>query len=94
MYGEDTTLYFYDTWIPKPGIRELVKTFYIFSAGETKTSVSLALGGVAPNNTGSGSPRISADGTRIVFSATSSNLVADDTNNRQDVFSVPNPLLP
>ena len=38
--------YFYDTWIPKPGIRDLVKTFYIFSAGETNTSVSLVLGGV------------------------------------------------
>lgn len=48
--------------------------------------------GFTPPNSGSGGPRISADGSRIVFSSTATNLVENDTNARADVFSVANPL--
>ena len=53
--------------------------------------VSFGLGFTPPNNECSG-PRISPDGSRIVFSSSASNLVENDTNARADVFSVANPL--
>ncbi len=55
--------------------------------------LSVALDGAALNNF-AGTPAISQDGTRIVFSGTASNLVAGDNNNRQDVFSIANSFLP
>ncbi|MBX3169352.1 MAG: PD40 domain-containing protein [Candidatus Eremiobacteraeota bacterium] len=53
--------------------------------------VSWGLGFTPPNGR-CGSPRISADGSRIVFASQATNLVENDTNNRQDIFSVANPL--
>ncbi len=49
------------------------------------TIVSAAASGVIGNGE-STQPSISADGSRIAFASTSSNLVSGDTNNVQDVF--------
>jgi Tol biopolymer transport system component len=47
--------------------------------------VSVGLGG-APANGTSSVPDISADGKRVAFQSTASNLVPDDTNGKPDVF--------
>jgi Tol biopolymer transport system component len=47
--------------------------------------VSQALGGSVANGD-SGEAQLSADGQAVVFSALASNLVANDTNERQDIF--------
>jgi Tol biopolymer transport system component len=52
--------------------------------GQT-TLVSVSTSGVQ-GNTGSERPVISADGRYVAFSTESSNLVADDTNGRYDVY--------
>ena len=53
---------------------------------QTTTRVSVASDGTQANNL-SLAPRISADGTVVVFHSFASNLVADDTNNAADVFA-------
>lgn len=53
----------------------------------TTTRVSLAPGGVQPNN-GSYSPSISADGRYVAFLSDATNLVAGDTNVSRDAFVV------
>jgi Tol biopolymer transport system component len=40
----------------------------------------------AQGNRGSNTPSISKDGTRVAFTSAATNLVANDTNNRTDVF--------
>jgi cysteine-rich repeat protein len=52
----------------------------------TTTRVSVGAGGVQGNNL-SLAPRISADGSVVVFHSFASNLVAGDTNNVPDVFA-------
>ena len=52
----------------------------------TTTRVSVGPGGVESDNL-SLAPRISADGTVVVFHSFASNLVAGDTNNVTDVFA-------
>lgn len=51
----------------------------------TTTRVSVATGG-AQGNGNSDAPRISADGTLIVFESLATNLVASDTNAKSDLF--------
>ena len=51
----------------------------------TTTRVSVASGGAAGNDT-SYSPAVSADGRYVAFLSAASNLVAGDTNSRDDVF--------
>ena len=51
----------------------------------TTTLVSVDSGG-AQGNGDSFSPSLSADGTKVAFQSNATNLVASDTNNRQDVF--------
>lgn len=50
----------------------------------TTTVVSVPPTGAA--DASSSDPRISADGTRVVFSSSASNLVADDANENVDIF--------
>ena len=51
------------------------------------TLVSKSVGGTIGNNL-SVNPVISADGTKVAFQSNASNLVAGDTNGRQDIFVV------
>lgn len=51
----------------------------------TQRRVSLGPGGVE-TNLASSDPRISGDGSRVLFASEASNLVAGDTNGRTDVF--------
>lgn len=51
------------------------------------TRISLGPGGVEGDST-SAFPRISADGSRVIFHSTASNLVAGDTNGFADIFFV------
>ena len=60
--------------------------------GQPKHQLDTGIGGAAPNGT-SGAASVSADGHKAVFCSTSTNLVAGDTNNAQDVFLV-DPLNP
>ena len=53
---------------------------------QTTTRVSVGPGGVEANNL-SLAPRISGDGSVVVFHSFASNLVANDTNNVPDVFA-------
>jgi Tol biopolymer transport system component len=53
--------------------------------GET-TRVSVGPGGVQGNDWSYWWPAISADGRRVAFQSKASNLVAGDTNDREDVF--------
>jgi Tol biopolymer transport system component len=53
--------------------------------GTTKR-VSLTSGGGAPDPGGCFDPALSADGTRVAFSARATNLVPGDTNGQYDVF--------
>ena len=50
------------------------------------TRVSTDSSGVQGNGSANTLPRISGDGEHVVFTSAASNLVADDTNNRFDVF--------
>ena len=52
---------------------------------QTITRVSVATGGVQANGASS-APDISGDGRLVVFYSPADNLVANDTNNRSDVF--------
>jgi hypothetical protein len=52
----------------------------------TTTRVSTDSTGAQSTGGNSLAPSISADGTRVAFSSTASNLVASDTNGQQDVF--------
>ncbi|MBY0260554.1 Hint domain-containing protein, partial [Methylobacterium sp.] len=52
----------------------------------TTTRVSTDSTGAQSTGGNSLAPSISADGTRVAFSSTASNLVAGDTNGQQDVF--------
>ncbi|WP_257388226.1 hypothetical protein [Tahibacter caeni] len=54
-------------------------------AAGTQRRVSIGPGG-AEANLGSSDPRISGDGSRVLFASTASNLVAGDTNAKPDVF--------
>lgn len=55
--------------------------------GATTVLISRASGALgAPGSTGGGQPSISADGSKVVFSSDSPNLVTGDTNGSQDVF--------
>ncbi|HWH44490.1 MAG TPA: thrombospondin type 3 repeat-containing protein [Thermoleophilaceae bacterium] len=54
-------------------------------SGGTTTLVSATPGG-APGNGASGPAMVSADGTKVAFASTASDLVAGDTNGRSDVF--------
>jgi hypothetical protein len=56
----------------------------VLASGVT-TVVSVSGSGV-PGNKASTDPTLSADGTRVGFSSTATNLVAGDANNRSDVF--------
>ena len=51
----------------------------------TKTQVSVGVGGTNPNGA-SGAPAISADGRFVAFESTATNVVANDTNNRADIY--------
>ncbi|MCW2282821.1 VCBS repeat-containing protein [Rhodoblastus acidophilus] len=61
-----------------------------YSSDGSITLVSTAADGTLGNNSGNSSgswiPRFSPDGTKISFESNSSNLVAGDANNDQDVF--------
>ena len=53
----------------------------------TTARVNLGLGGAAPNAASwGGAPALSSDGRFVVFGSQASNLVAEDLNNRTDVF--------
>jgi len=54
-------------------------------AGVTRL-VSVDLAGTGSGNDASSTPRISADGSRVVFASEASDLVATDTNGEQDLF--------
>lgn len=56
--------------------------------------VSVAHDGGPANDAPGGAVRIAADGQYIVFSSTAWNLVADDTNDHDDIFLATNPLWP
>jgi Tol biopolymer transport system component len=63
-----------------------VRDIFLFEvATATTTRVSVDSGGGQANKM-SLDPVISADGTKIAFSSLATNLVANDTNNRSDVF--------
>lgn len=51
----------------------------------TTTRASVSTGGTQANGL-SGSPRITGDGSRVVFVSDASNLVSSDTNGKRDVF--------
>lgn len=58
----------------------------IRSTGTTE-HISIAADGTSPNDeNGFGTPTVSADGRFVSFDSYASNLVADDTNNLEDVF--------
>ncbi len=52
----------------------------------TRVSVGGTSGAPVQSNSGSDDPSISADGRYVAFSSHADNLVADDTNAREDVF--------
>ncbi len=52
---------------------------------QTTTRLSLGIGGVEANKP-STAPRISADGSSVVYRSQASNLVPNDTNNAEDLF--------
>lgn len=54
-------------------------------AAGTQRRVSISPGGPEAN-LGSSDPRISGDGSRVLFASTASNLVAGDTNAKPDLF--------
>lgn len=51
----------------------------------TKIQGSVGVGGTNPNG-GSGAPAISADGRFVAFESAATNIVADDANNRGDIY--------
>ncbi|TKB68192.1 MAG: hypothetical protein E8D47_01610 [Nitrospira sp.] len=51
----------------------------------TKTQISFGVGGTNPNGD-SRAPAISADGGFVAFESTATNFVANDTNNRADIY--------
>ena len=53
---------------------------------QTTTRVSVATGGTQPNGISWGPPPVSADGRYVAFVSMASNLVAGDTNAKNDVF--------
>ena len=57
----------------------------VAAAGST-TRISVDPSGAQLSTSSSGSASISSDGRYVVFTSTSSDLVANDTNNRTDVF--------
>jgi hypothetical protein len=55
-------------------------------AGGSNVLASVATNGLVAGNSGSFEPAISGDGRYLAFSSYASNLVANDTNNAEDVF--------
>ena len=51
------------------------------------TRVSLHTDGTQGNNASNSAPSLSADGRYVAFSSSATNLVAGDTNNKEDVFA-------
>lgn len=69
-----------------PGVVNHVYNVYVFDvANQTTTLVSVDSNGVQANGSSS-SPSISADGRYVAFTSSATNLVANDTNGRSDVF--------
>lgn len=56
-----------------------------FASG-SNVLVSVSADGLVSGNNGSGDPAISGNGRYVAFSSYATNLVANDTNNAQDVF--------
>ncbi|MCJ2033265.1 Hint domain-containing protein [Methylobacterium sp. J-068] len=52
----------------------------------TTTRVSVSTGGAQSTGGSSSAPSISADGTRVAFASTATNLVGGDTNSASDIF--------
>jgi len=66
-------------------LRAISAAEIISNIADRADRISLSTAGVQ-GNANSGSPSISADGTRIAFRSLASNLVSDDTNSVDDIF--------